>query len=224
MNNLLDIITQNPIFNPLNDDQRHIIINQARRREYKKGEVIALHGDSWSYFIAVGEGGINAVKESREGRRLVVMTLDRGEMFWGPGFFDDDLLMPVTLEANNDCQIYLWDQESLLPTLLENGYSLWELNRLLITRMWQVSEIVEGLAFQPVAVRLARFIVDHFGAATQTPVTRDLTLDEMAAKVGTTREQVCRVLYRFSDEGLIKITRTEFVITDSDSLIELLDK
>jgi len=41
-----------------------------------------------------------------------------------------------------------------------------------------------------------------------------MTLDEMAAQVGTTREVVCRLLYRFADDGLITITRTEFTLLD----------
>jgi hypothetical protein len=38
--------------------------------------------------------------------------------------------------------------------------------------------------------------------------------DEMAAKLGTTREQVSRILNRFADEGLIHITRTELKSPD----------
>jgi len=45
-----------------------------------------------------------------------------------------------------------------------------------------------------------------------------MTLDEMAARIGSTLEMVCRLLYRFSDEGLIKITRTEFTVVDTENL------
>jgi CRP/FNR family transcriptional regulator len=52
----------------------------------------------------------------------------------------------------------------------------------------------------------------------QNSIERSLTLDEMAARIGSTREMVCRLLYKFSDEGLIKITRTEFTIIDAETL------
>jgi len=91
----------------------------------------------------------------------------------------------------------------------------------MITRMQQVSEIVEGLAFQPVAARLAGLILKQFGQAGDTSVERSLTLDEMAAMVGSTREMVCRILYRFADESLIEVTRTEFKLTDEAGLAEL---
>ena len=50
---------------------------------------------------------------------------------------------------------------------------------------------------------------------------RDLTLDEMAAMVGTTRELVCKVFYRFADAEVIRINRTEFVFTNREKLEQL---
>ena len=52
----------------------------------------------------------------------------------------------------------------------------------------------------------------------RVPIERSLTLDDIAARIGSTREMVCRLLYKFSDEGLIRITRTEFTITDPENL------
>jgi CRP-like cAMP-binding protein len=43
----------------------------------------------------------------------------------------------------------------------------------------------------------------------------------MAARIGSTREMVCRLLQRFADQDLIKITRTEFEITDAERLTEM---
>jgi hypothetical protein len=51
-----------------------------------------------------------------------------------------------------------------------------------------------------------------------------MTLDEMAARIGTTREMVCRQLYRFADQGAIQINRTEFMITDQGQLKKIAGK
>lgn len=95
---------------------------------------------------------------------------------------------------------------------------MWALCRLMMMRMQQTSQIVEGLAFQQVATRLARYILDHAEDVDKPHVSRDLTLDEIAATVGSTREVVCRVLYRFANENLIETTRTEFVLNDAKGL------
>lgn len=90
--------------------------------------------------------------------------------------------------------------------------------------MERASTILGELAFQPVAGRVARLLLDHFKDADGDRLKRDLTLDEMAARAGTTREMVCRALYNFSDKGLIHITRTEFQLTDRDGLTQLAER
>ena len=42
----------------------------------------------------------------------------------------------------------------------------------------------------------------------------------MASLVGSTREMACRILYRFAEEGAIRINRTEFVFIDRGILDE----
>jgi CRP/FNR family transcriptional regulator len=213
-------LTQNVLFATLNDAERGEIARRAIRRAYPQGELFAHQGEVWPYLLLVEAGTIHAVKESGEGRSLMVAAFEPGAVFWGLAFFDDDAPMPVTLAAHAASTVYLWSRESLLPILLGSGPALWELCRMMVRRMERASEILDEMVFQPVAARLARLLLDHFGEAAG-PVARDLTLDEMAARIGTTREMVCRVLYRFSDQNLIRITRTEFALNDTAALAKL---
>jgi len=193
----------------------------AHQRRFEKGEFITLHGESWPYLILVKEGSLHGVKESEGGRHLVVLTLTQGDVFWGLTFFDKDSTMPVSLQSVKSGLLASWSRDDLLPFLLANGEAMWSLCGLLIMRMKQASNIVESLAFQPVAGRLANLMLERYGSTGKDPVARDLTLDALAAYVGTTREMVCRILYRFSDENLIHITRTEFSIKDQEGLAAL---
>jgi CRP/FNR family transcriptional regulator len=158
------------------------------------------------------------MKESSEGRSLVIAELKPGELFWGLAFFQEDVPNPVTIQFKLPSSLHLWRREEILPFLLENGRLTWELSRLMVNRMLHASEVIESLAFQPVAGRLARLLLDHFKNAGDAAITRQLTLDEMAARIGTTREVVCRVLYRFADKKLIDVKRTEFLLTDKAGL------
>jgi len=105
-----------------------------------------------------------------------------------------------------------------MPIFFQNGRASWELARLMIERMKRAGDMVEELAFQPVTGRLAGLILSHYGDATADFTRRDMTLDEMAARIGSTREMVCRLLHRFSDEGAVQINRTEFMISDREKL------
>ena len=81
--------------------------------------------------------------------------------------------------------------------------------------------MVEDLAFHPVTSRLARLLAKHYDEPANTPIERSLTLDEMATMIGTTPVMVCKVLSRFADQGIIKISRTEFEFVDYGKLEQI---
>jgi CRP-like cAMP-binding protein len=183
----------------------------------KKGEYLCLQGDDWPYLFVIADGLIRAHKESDEGRNLLVATFFPGDIFWGLAFFEEHAPSPVTLEAHEPSRVFFWSRARCLPFLLQHGSFSWGMTRLMVQRMLHASEIVDGLAFQPVASRLARLLLEQY-PADQLAAERHLTLDEMAAHIGSTREMVCRILYRFAAQGAIQINRTEFIFKDRQLL------
>lgn len=217
MEEMLALLRSNVIFKSLNDAELGQFAKLARARSYRKGEFLCLYGDRWPYLFIVAQGSIAAQKDSSEGRSLLISTFAVGEVFWGLTLFDEQAGMPVTLEARQKSRIYLWVHKDCQPFFIQHGELSWEIARLMAQRMLLASGIVEGLAFQPVTQRLARLLIDQY-PADQQAVARNLTLDEMAARIGSTREMVCRILYRFADQGAIQINRTEFVFKDRQLL------
>ncbi len=217
-------IRHNPVFNCMTDDELVILLDRALLRQYHKGQYLAHAGAIWPYLFFLIKGSVSAVKESLEGRSLVATTFIPGEIFWGVSFFHPEMPMPVALKIDSTSSILLWSHSQVQPIILENGEVAWELSRLMVSKMLRASEIVEELAFQPVAGRLAKLLIDFPGQMTTGPIARSLTLDDMAARIGSTREMVCRLLQRFADQELIKITRTEFEITDRDRLMQMMQK
>lgn len=212
-------LVSNHIFSHLGDAVLHKIEAAAQRLKFKNGEWIVHHGDIWPNLFFLRSGQVTAIMESPEGRSLTLTTIYEGEVFWGVAFFTENALMPAALKATEDCELLLWTRDGMLPFILADGKLSWELSRLAIQRVQFASEIVEKLAFQPLTGRVARLLLEQF-PASQTVVPRHLTLDEMASRVGTTREMVCRILYRFAEAGAIQINRTEFVFTDRGILDE----
>ncbi len=218
---LIEMLSQNRLFSTLEQEDVERLVALGNPQRYPQGQWITHYGSSWPYLFFVEEGLVEAVKESPGGRSLVIMELNRGMIFWGIDFFKEGVRMPVALVSKEDSRLILWSRERLMPLLLENGRLSWGLAGLMVERMLRASEIVEELAFQPVAGRLARFLLEQFGDREGDIVSRDLTLDEMAARIGSTREMVCRHLYQFADEGVIQINRTEFKIQNQGLLTRI---
>ena len=218
------LFSDNPIFNVLSESKLEALKQAASSHKYQKGQMITNAGDIWPFFFLVKSGAVQALKRSLEGRSLVVTTFCRGDIFWGLAFFYEFMEMPVALEAAQDTTIYLWSADRLHPFLKENGNFSWELSRLMIYKMARASEILEDMAFQPVAGRLAKLLIETGQDINKGYIYRSLTLDEMAARIGSTREMVCRFLHRFADDKIIDITRTEYRIMDQDRLNELVKR
>jgi CRP-like cAMP-binding protein len=219
--NLTNTISNIPVFGEICQSTKEIIVNLATTRRLKKREWLAYNGEVWPYLFLVETGEICATKESSEGRSLIAARFSPGDLFWGLAFFIADAATPAALVASANSKIYTWSRDQLMPIILKNGGMSWELTTLMVQRMLLASDIVDGLAFQPVTSRLASFMIRQFGEQPGERVSRDLTLDEMAAHIGTTREMVCRLLHKFSSQGYIDITRTEFIFTDRDGLRKL---
>jgi len=220
---LTAILSRHPVFVSLNQESIQHLVNTSLERRYQKGEFITQQGDVWPYLFIISDGIIQAIKISPEGRHLQVETFGPGDVFWGLAFFHADVPMPVSLEAFALCKIYLWQRETLQSIIFQYGEVAWELSRLMAAQMMRASTIVDGLAFQPVAGRVANFLLDQYPIDQQS-LPRNLTLDEMAARTGTTREVVCRILQRFANNGAIEITRTELSIMDREKLAQIADK
>jgi CRP/FNR family transcriptional regulator len=217
-----EILLQETIpFKLLDRENLQRAIERAHVRRIPHDAYLIHEGELWPYLFLIKSGEVEAVKVSHEGRSLVALTLNPGDVFWGLSFFEAEIEVPISLRAKGDLEVIYWSSEDLVPILLANGEALWSLNGLLVRRMLLASRIVEDLAFQPVAGRIAKLLLSQYGKAGSTRIERDLTLDDMAARVGTTREMVCRVLYKFADQDVIDITRTEFSIVDKEQLSKI---
>jgi CRP-like cAMP-binding protein len=224
MDDALEYLKRVEPFHQFPENALKQVVDLTHPHAYAAGEFVTHHNDKWPYMVFIKEGALEAVKESPEGRSLLVYKLRAGEVFWGLTFFNESVRMPVSLRAAEETRLLVWSRREILPILLEHGGVLWSICTILIQRVQVASTIVEDLAFQPVSSRLAKMLLETYGGKGSAPMARDMTLDEMAARVGTTREMVCRILYKFADEKWIDITRTEFRLIDPRGLGQLAGK
>lgn len=210
--------TDNELFSVLSKDDLAIMKSLAHQKSLVKGDYLVRQEEAWPNLFFIEIGSIIVEKDSADGRTLIAGTFKRGDVFWGITFFLDGVGMPAGLQAFEDTRLLQWSRADIIPIIKNNGLFSWELSRLAMGRILYASEILESMTFHPIGVRLARLLMGISGGENQVAIERNLTLDDMAARIGSTREMVCRLLYKFSDEGLIRITRTEFTIMDQENL------
>ena len=137
------------------------------------------------------------------------------------GLFDKGKNNPAAIRTAQKGRLLLWHKTQIEEIVSRNPQVAWGLFNLLAQKMSRVGEMVEELVFQPLTGRLANLLIEQFDIVDSDVISRDLTLDQMAARIGSTREMVCKILYQFSDEKIINIQRTQLKINDRPRLYEI---
>lgn len=209
-----------PILCHISPAGREKLLKIAKIKKFTKGEVICWQDEIFNFAAYIASGKVEWTMISVEGKRQVIFKLEACDMIW-PHSILDNKPMPASLEVVEDCELYMWEDEELLPLISDNPAALMDVSMILLKYMRQVREVVYGFAFHPVAGRLARLLLEHYQPQKNQPAARNLTLDEMAETVGTTRELISRTLHRFAQNDMIQINRLEFIFTDPERLRDL---
>ena len=223
MNFLTKQLSGTEVFSHMTEMERLELARLATRKVLGKGDVLCFQGDNCEFVLYIASGTLRSVINTPDGREYIVSTWEAGEEFWSHTLLDGEP-MPSTLEAIKATTVYQWPGETALEILLRNHTA----TRALIRRQTQLirkrRENIYSLAFNPVASRLAKLVVDKFFNEEGPTVQRDLTLEDMAAMVATSPEVICRVLYQFQAEGLLSVNRASITLHNRDALEKLIIK
>ena len=171
-------------------------------------------------FLTIGH--LDWAMVSVGGKEHVLFSLSPHDVFFGHSIFDDKP-MPASLRATEDSMVYRWEREAILPILYRHPETLWEIAGMLTGTMRKAREIIYGLAFQPVAGRLATLLLDRFSDPNDVSVERDLTLNAIASRVASSPEVVCRILHQFQEEGVLEVTRATITLHDRLALENMME-
>ncbi len=214
------LLQQNPVFGLLDPEDRAALVRAARPLTLDKGAPLCHQGEVWPRAALLASGAAQWSLVSPAGRRQVVFRLAAGDAIWGHSLFDDQP-MPATLEVIAPARVFWWPREEIMPVLSRRVEAVWAVTREMVGWMRRVREVIYSLAFHSVAHRVARVLLEHYPPCEGRPVPRHLTLDEMAAMVGTSREFVSRVLQRLAREGVLQVRRRHLVFIDRQRLEQL---
>lgn len=219
---LESILAEKRVFSQFPPDLLSEITQRGINRKLSPDEYLCRQGEIWPNIVLVTSGRLRWVMLSASGKEHQLFVLEPGEVFWAHSLFDDQP-MPASLLADKKVESLVWPRDIILPYLKRHPEAMWEVTGLLTQIMRQAREIIYGLAFQPVAVRLARYLLSELKDPQQETLEREMTLEDMATALASSPEVVCRLLYQFQSDGMIKIDRTQIEFQNLQALKQLVD-
>lgn len=217
-----EFLKQISIFSELNDEFLKIIIDISIFRKYKKGRILFMEGEPGEAFFYIKSGRVKISKLSSDGREHILHILNEGHVFAEVTLFGKDTY-PATAEILEDAEIGMIKNCDLEKLIMENPTMSLHLIKYLNKRLMEAQNKVRNLALYDTYARTAQALLklaEDYGRKTKAGIELDMNISrqELANIVGTTRETVIRVLAVFKKEKSIKVGKNCIIITCEDKI------
>jgi CRP/FNR family cyclic AMP-dependent transcriptional regulator len=216
-----------PVFSRLPEKQLEIIHNHTIERRFRKGMIIFLEGDTGEGFHYVKSGKVKVLRTSDDGREHIIKILGAGEIFAEVLMFNNRPY-PATAVAVEPSCIGMIRNIDLEQLVLTNNELALQLIKALSQRLIYAQQKIKNLALNDVMSRTVEVLLrlsQEQGDIKDNGVIElalDLSRQDLANLVGTTRETVTRTLSSLKKDKFIDFDGQKIRILDVEYLRRLI--
>jgi len=209
-----------PLLATLSEDERRHLLAVARRRRFRRNEIVFHEGDLAGGLHLVVKGRFAVRTTTFLGEMATLEVVGAGEFFGEMALLAADAARTATVAALETGETLSLDHASF--DRLRVDYPA--VDRLLVDvlahRVRRLSDQLVEALYSPVEVRVARRLLraaECWGGARDGTVV-PLTQEDLAGMAGTTRPTVNKILGQFAEGGLVSVSRGRLVLVDTAGL------
>ncbi|HEX4975018.1 MAG TPA: Crp/Fnr family transcriptional regulator [Pseudomonadales bacterium] len=187
-----------PLFKNLSAEDLEKISQYASSRSFPKNTVIINEGDDTDSLYLIDKGSVKVYLSDNNGKEVIINTLESGEYFGELAILSSGKRSAsvMTLENTtlslinkNNFKNLLLNQPTIAYVLIEN----------LAQRVRELTENIKSLALQDVYGRVVKTLLSlsepiQLENADKRVIRKRITQQEIASRVGSSREMVARIL------------------------------
>jgi CRP-like cAMP-binding protein len=211
-----ELLRSVPIFGELSDRDIDSLARLTSRRRYPRDTVIFFEKEEGDFFFMILEGRVKVTILGDDGREVILSLLGVGDFFGEMALLDEEP-RSATAIAVEDTELLSLHRQDFQSVLADNRAIVNGLMKVLTSRLRRANHQISTLALLDVYGRVARVIVDM--AREEGRRLRDgriafrrATHQEIANRIGTTRETVTRMLKDLERQGLLHAEGKELVV------------
>lgn len=179
-------------------------------RSYPKNTVIINEGDQANAMYICTQGKVKVYVSDENGREFVLSSMGPNEYFGELSLLDDDTRSAsvITTEKSTFSILHKDDFSKMILNNPEIGLVLL---RNLASRIRKLTDNVKTLALQDVYGRIRKTLLDLSTEKNgETIIEEKLTQQDIANRIGSSREMVARILKDLGTGGYIEIEKKQF--------------
>ena len=209
-----------PLFTGILPGDYTRITAAARVKEFTRGEMLYIEGDSVQQVLLLTSGFAKINKLGLSGTEVILRFSAPGDVLGATGLFSTGKHC-TTAQAFRLCRALVWDPPAF--TALAERFPILHQNmaRILGAELLELEERFREVATERVAPRVARQLVrllEKIGRRVDGGVELSLSREELAQMTGTTLFTVSRLLSAWEARGMVKPRREGVTICDVQAL------
>ena len=180
-----------------------------------KGQDVFIEGDHVDAIALLISGVVRVYKIGETGREITLYRFGNGEScILTANAILSQKNFPAIATVEKDAEAVMIPADIFRDWV--RRYDLWRefVFDLLSERLSSVIAVVEEVAFRRMDARLAAFLMDHCRLSNSIQITHQ----EIAAELGSSREVISRILEDFSAAGMIGVSRGTVKVLDREAL------
>lgn len=222
MEHNVSLLKKIPILSELSEDQLNRLSQVIIERQYRKNQIIFGEGDPGEALFLLRTGKVKLTKATADGREQILAFRSPGEIFAEVVLFDCGPY-PATAEVVEDAKIGVIRNQDLERIVLAHVDIAISLIKIMSKRLRNAQSALKDIALKDVYGRLASTLLklagDHgLESACGTKICLNLTHQDLANMIGTSRESVNRVISEWRREGVVEALRGEITLLKIEKL------
>lgn len=199
-----ETLTKTTLFSGMEPADLDVIASQTVIKKFPKNTVILGQGDDTDSLYVIVKGKVDVFLHNDKGKEIIINTLGESESF-GELAPLGGIPRQASIITTEESTFGIISRKVFMDTLLARPTISMRIIDLLISRIQDLTEEVSSLALEDVYNRVVRVLYKHAEEVGEKLITEKLTQQDIASRVGATREMVHRILKELKTGGYISI-------------------
>lgn len=201
---ITETLSSTTLFSGMEPDDIEVVASQTVIKKFPKNTVIVGQGDETDSLYIIVQGKVDVFLHNDKGKEIIINTLGECETF-GELAPLGGIPRQASIITTEDSIFGIISRQVFVDTLLAKPSISMRIIDLLISRIQDLTEEVSSLALEDVYNRVVRVLYKHADEVGEKLITEKLTQQDIASRVGATREMVHRILKELKTGGYISI-------------------
>ena len=203
-----------PLFSGLEEAELQALSSKAVTRHYPRNTIIISEGDVSDSLYCILSGRVKVFLNDDEGKEVILNNQGPGDYFGEMALLDSGP-RSASVMTIEDSKMVVISKVDFDEFLLLHRDAMRKIMCGLIKRLRALTDNVRSLALMDVYGRVARVLLELSVKEGDTLVIKEgLTQQDIASRVGASREMVSRILKELRTGGYIEIHNKHIVIKE----------